>query len=314
LALSPDDRYLAWYGSSVVPARRGGVRGTQRHDTRVWSIQGRRQVARLPIEEWATALAFSPDGRLLAVSCRSGAVQLWDTKAWERRAVLGTLDKEGDAATGLSFCRDGKSLAVAHYDRKVRVWDLATRRPRVVGEVPYYARQVSFSPDGHFVAAADVAGNIKAWEVAPGKEHWSFRAHVHPRTKRVGVQGIAFLPDGTTLVTAGTDGMVRVWGVPGKKEIRHFDGKVGEVDALALSPDGKMVALTGSARWSAPKPGGVRTLDVATGKQLGERGLLDHEVSCLCFSRDGKGLAVGACGLQEGKIYFWNVAELCGLK
>jgi WD40 repeat protein len=271
-------------------------------------------VARLPIEEEVSALAFSPSGQLLAVSGLSGAAQLWDTKSWERRAVLGTLGKEGDAATGMSFSRDGKSLAVGRFDHKVQVWDVATRQPRVLGALRFFPQHLSLSPDGRFVAAADGDGNIKVWDVAPGKEHWSFRAHAHPRTKRVGVQGVAFLPDGRTLVTAGTDGMVRVWDVPGKKELRHFDGKVGEVDALALSPDGKMVALTGSAHWSATKPGGVRVLDVATGKQLGERGHLDHEVSCLCFSRDGKGLAVGTCGLPGGKIYLWNVAELCGFE
>jgi WD40 repeat protein len=286
----------------------------QRHDTRVWSIQERRQAARLPIEEDVSALAFSPGGHLLAVSSLSGAIQLWDTKSWQRQAILGAPRHEEDAAFGLAFSPDGRSLASGNRDHRVVLWNIAGRKTRTFGVLPHIPAHLSYSADGTLLAVADFTGNIKVWDVALGKEHWSFRAHVHPVTKRVGVKGIAFLPDGRTLVTGGTDGMVRVWDVPGKKELRHFDGNVGEVGSLALSPDGKMVAVTGSTRWSATKPGGVRLWDVATGKQLGGRGPLDHEVSCLCFSRDGKGLAVGTSGLPAGKIYFWNVAELCEAK
>jgi hypothetical protein len=54
----------------------------------------------------------------------------------------------------------------------------------------------------------------------------------------------------------------------------------------------------------------VRVWDVSTGRQLAEQGPLAHGVSCLCFSHDGKGLAVGTYGRPNGKIFLWTVAEL----
>jgi WD40 repeat protein len=275
----------------------------------VWSIPDRRQIARLTIDEDITVMGFSPSAKLLALSHYSGAVQLWDTKTWKRQAVLGVLGSEDETAWGMAFSRDGKSLAVGYYDHKVRVWDLATRQARVFGTLPNFPEHLSFSPGARFLAAADFTGHIKVWEVASGEEHWSFRAHTDPETKRVGVQGLAFHPDGSTLVTAGTDGMVRVWNVPSKKDLRHFDGKVGEVNAMALAPDGKLVAVAGGTVWMPDKPGGVRIFDVSTGHQVAERGSLDHGVACICFAQDSKGLVVGTYG-PPAQIFFWTVADL----
>jgi WD40 repeat protein len=309
IALSPDNRYLAWYELSDVPNPHGPLKHRQQHDIRVWSIPERKQIARQSIDDQATALCFSPDGRLLAVAYFSGAVQLWDTENWKRQAVLGILGQKEDNVFGMAFSQDGRSLAVGDEDTRVRVWNLSTRQARLFGKFTYIPVRVSFSPEGHYLAVADSDGDIKIWDVPTGEEHWSFEAHTHPITGRVGIQGLAFHPDGRKLVTAGTDGMVRVWDVLNKKETRHFEGKVGEINAMSLSPNGAMVAIAGG-HWNVDKAGGVRIWDVITGRQLAERGPLDHGVSCLCFSHDSKGLVVGTYGRPKGTILLWTVADL----
>jgi WD40 repeat protein len=305
LALSPDNRYLVWGESSF--ARNPG---REIHEVRVWSIPRGQQITRLSVKKEVTDLAFSPDGRLLAFSSFLGAVQLRNVETWKQQAILGDPGTREDDVYGLIFSPDSKSLAVGDQDHRVRVWDIATRKDRLFGKLPYFPTHFSFSPDGRFLAVADFCEDIKVWETATGQEYWSFVAHTDPVTKREGVQGIAFRPDGKSLVTAGTDGMVRVWDVPGKKEIKHFHVRVGEVNAMALSPDGKMVAVAGGTVWHPKKPGGVRIWDLNTGLQLAERGPLDCGVSCLCFSHDGVGLAVGTYGNPEGRVFLWKLAEI----
>jgi WD40 repeat protein len=309
IALSPDNHYLAWYELSDVPNPQGPLPRRQQHDIRVWSIPERKQIVRQSIDDQATALCFSPDGRVLAVAYFSGAVQLWDSETWKRQVVLGVLGQKEDNAFGMAFSPDGRSLAIGDEEARVRVWDLSTREARLLGTLPNFPYQLSFSQGTRYLVAADCRSNIRVWDLLLDEIHWSFEAHSHPITKRVGVQGVAFHPDGHTLVTAGTDGMVRVWDVPNKKEITHFEGKVGEVNAMSLSPDGKIVAVAGG-HWNLDRGGGVRLLDLRTGRQLAERGPLAHGVSCLCFSHDGKGLVVGTYGRPEGKIFLWTTAEL----
>jgi WD40 repeat protein len=309
LALSPDNRYLVWSKTVTLPGPRPGT-SIDRTYTHVWSVAERREVASLPIEDGVIGLAFSPDGQLLASTSHFDPAQLWDTKTWKRHAVLDTQGEKKDDAWGVAFSRDGKSLAVGYYhDHTVRLWDVATRKMRILGRLPYTPEHLSFSAEDRYLAAADTDSNLKVWEVGSGKEHWSFEAHVHPISKRVGVQGVAFHPDGRTLVTAGTDGMVRLWDVPDKKELRHFEGKVGEIDEMALSPDGKLVAVTGRKVWHPEKPGGVRIFDVKTGRQVAARGPLENNVLSMCFARDSSALAVGTTG-PKGQIFIWTVTDL----
>jgi WD40 repeat protein len=230
ITLSPDNRYLAWYELSDTSKLQGPPQTLLQQVIRVWSIPERRQVVRQSIDDEATALCFSPYGRFLAVAYFSGAVQLWDSETWKRQVVLGILGQKEDNAFGMAFSHDGRNLAVGDEDKRVRVWNLATRQARVLGRLPNFPEHLSFSPEERYLGVADFRGHIKIWYISSAEEHWSFRAHTHPITKRVGVQGLTFHSDGRTLVTAGTDGMVRVWDVPNKKEIRHFDAKVGEVN------------------------------------------------------------------------------------
>ncbi len=64
-------------------------------------------------------VAFSPDGRLLAIASRDGTARVWDLAAGE---LLGTLTRHAGTVTGVAFSPDGL-VATASYDGKPRVWD-----------------------------------------------------------------------------------------------------------------------------------------------------------------------------------------------
>lgn len=116
LALSPDDKTLAV--------------GT-RENVLVYEIENLHLIR--SIERSATDLAFSPNGKFLAMGmgdwhlCREfGPIELWDVDTW---TVLQTID-EADCIGDLIFSPSGKYLAVSNFD--VRVWEIINEEKSVL--------------------------------------------------------------------------------------------------------------------------------------------------------------------------------------
>ena len=73
-----------------------------------------------------TGVAFSPDGKLLAVAYGDGYARLWDLAA--RQAIGGPLPAGGDSGgsvSGVAFSPDGKLLATAGTEGTVRIWQMS---------------------------------------------------------------------------------------------------------------------------------------------------------------------------------------------
>src|SRR5437899_504528 len=75
------------------------------------------------------AVAFAPDGKVLASGCGDGTVKLWDVASG--RDVL-TLNGHTDWVTAVVIARDGRTLATGGWDDTAKLWDLATGRERAV--------------------------------------------------------------------------------------------------------------------------------------------------------------------------------------
>jgi WD40 repeat protein len=113
----------------------------------------------------AAAVAFSPDGRILATAV-DGSIGLWDTAT---RQQIGTPMTAGPGpAYAVAFSPDGRTLATAGADGTARLWDVATQQeigtPMTAGPDPLYA--VAFSPDGRTLATAGSDGTARSWDVA----------------------------------------------------------------------------------------------------------------------------------------------------
>src|SRR4051812_1268833 len=79
----------------------------------------------LPLGDEPLAVAYSPDGNLLAVGCADGAVRLYDPST---SRLLATLSGHGDAVAAVAFSRDGARLASGSYDKTIRVWDVVSHK------------------------------------------------------------------------------------------------------------------------------------------------------------------------------------------
>jgi WD40 repeat protein len=89
--------------------------------TRVWDVVAGAEVCSLPGQGAARALAFSPDGRRLAVASGIEAV-LWDVATWKE---VGRLRGSAGLVYAVTFSPDSCRRALGHSDGTVRVWNVA---------------------------------------------------------------------------------------------------------------------------------------------------------------------------------------------
>jgi WD40 repeat protein len=139
-----------------------------------------------------TAVAFSPDGKMVASGSDDKTVRLWDAATGEERQKLEGHDNEVSA---VAFSPDGKTVASGSYDKTVRLWDAATgeERQKLEGhDDPVSA--VAFSPDGKTVASGSWDKTVRLWDAATGEER---QKHQTSRS----VSRIAFSQDGSSLET-----------------------------------------------------------------------------------------------------------------
>jgi WD40 repeat protein len=241
LAISPDGTRLATAGVTL--------NGSYRQLVRVWNL-----VTGRPAGPWRqpagttsllNAVAFSPDGNLLAAVGDSPMITLWD-QSGQRRVIRTGGDKDPDPFR-LAFSPDGTLLA-SGLGNVLRMWNPVTGRPagvpvRVSSDTRLTIYAIVFSPDGKLVATADGAGTVQLWNPLTG--HRIGR----PLPHSAAINGLAFSPDGSLLAGSGSDGTLRLWdpatGQLVSEPLRAAD-LAHNLRAIAFSPDGAKVATAGN--------------------------------------------------------------------
>jgi WD40 repeat protein len=150
-------------------------------------------------------IAFSPDGKLLAVGTgdpkEAGTVSLWDVAA--RKRLWSHPEEAGVPA--VAFSPDGKTLAIAGYGKVARLLDVDTGKVRATLEHPNEVRAVAFSPDGRRLATACWDKLVRVWDLAGMTETVRCKGH------RDRILVVDFSPDGKLLLSVGGDDGARIW-------------------------------------------------------------------------------------------------------
>ncbi|MGZ6347736.1 MAG: WD40 repeat domain-containing protein, partial [Anaerolineales bacterium] len=169
-----------------------------------------------------TSMAFSPDGRFMALGSVGGGIYIWGV---ERNVVFTTLhESDFGFVWSVAFSPDGKTLAsqtsfplTTGTRNKIVLWDLGTQQP--IGQ-PLMSQittglaittGITFSPDGKTLASIDENGAITLWDVTT---HQLIGQAFMGQSATGGVAAttsIAFSPDGKTLASGADDGTITLW-------------------------------------------------------------------------------------------------------
>ncbi len=243
--------------------------------------------ALLPGSPWAlkghtdaiTAIAFSPDGSLLASASRDKTVKLWNLKTGEvTRSIPGAQAQ----LSSLAFSGDGKRLAIGDVGLQAQVIDVASGAVLTTIAHPDGVGEVALTPDGMWLAIAGLADIGAVYELGKSTKKYEFRG----RTARFSGDGKTLLISSgsgsfslldaktgkarktvstphelplTTMNDAGTQiaswtavGVdVRLWNNAGKQTallkgpVAEIDRRKSRVTGVGLLPDGKRVVVGG---------------------------------------------------------------------
>jgi WD40 repeat protein len=182
LAFSPDGAFLAAAGEP--PS--GTVNGV----TQLWHVPTGRPVGKVTVlaQTLVTAVAFSPDGKLLAVGTSSGT-QLWNVDSLGTQAQPAKLLPTGPAAPHLAFAPGTDALAVSTASG-IQLWDAATGQQfasRPVNGASSTPPPVAVSPDG---TLATIAVDGPAQQV----QLWRMPYLTHPAAALCAQAGVPFSP------------------------------------------------------------------------------------------------------------------------
>jgi RNA polymerase sigma factor (sigma-70 family) len=236
----------------------------------------------------STAIAYSPDGKILASGGRDNVIRLFDAGSGkEIRRLVGHQKRSYNpaadptkgafdalvSATGdggvnsVAFARDGKTLASGGWDDTIRLWDVETgKQLRKIDAHKAMVGRVLFSPDGKILASRGALdGTVRLWDPVTGTQLQKFvgLSNINPWRFNHDM-ALAISPDSKTVAATARNNLV-FFDIASGAELKRVPAHIYGI-TLAYSPDGKLLASGGVDQGKDVYS--LRIWDAATYKEL----------------------------------------------
>ena len=240
------------------------------------------------------AVAFSPDGQILASGGEDQTIRLWDAQTGH---CLQVLAKHSHSVVAVAFNGDGRTLASGGADQTVCLWDVQARKPlRTLQGHEQGVPALAFNPQEDLLASSHWGQAIHLWDVGDPEALAAGRVRNTLRGHRQKIPALTFSPDGHILASASDDQTIRLWDIQTGECLHTLYGHTSFVASLAFHPDNKILA-SGSFDQT------IRLWDAASGDIFNIlRGHTDN-IRTVVFSPDGRILASGG---DDQTIRLWD--------
>lgn len=284
IAISPDQRQVA------VGDRDGRLL--------LWEFKGGRLLqALLSVKETIEAIAFSEEGEIVAEGRRDGYVRLWDLNSGFGPELFTATP--GVALRVLAFSHDKAFLAGGDETGSLYVWRLASgEKVHHIAAHNAAVTAIAFSPCSRWLASCGQDAAAMEWSLETGASTHRFQGRL---TTWLG--GVAYRPTFTgngiqTVVMGRDDGQLVVWDIATARPVRVLTDAGDTVMTLALSPNGRFLAVSDVSNT-------LSVWNLASRTRLYQISSAQAPLESLVFSPDSKALMTGC----DYRVQLWEVAS-----
>jgi WD40 repeat protein len=282
---SPDGKLMATAG-------REREDGRGEYLARLWDVETGMERGRFKAglfqagADYQRALAFSPDGRVLASGGWGDArLHLWDVATGKE---LNEFSKIEDEIRSIAFTPDGKTVAVAA--DQIYLYDPATGKERLRIETQAWA--LSFNSDGSILTGA-VRGAIYRWDTANGRL-------LNPSIAQDNAIEQIVVGADDRVFTTDQEGFLYAWELAGTKSPRCIAGDVER--GVVASPDGRFLAWAAKGEFGGTQ---IRLYDVRAEQFIDRFFVFGSWSSLAAFLPDGKTLVT--LGGRPPTVRLWDL-------
>mmetsp|Transcript_14769 Transcript_14769/g.47073 ORF Transcript_14769/g.47073 Transcript_14769/m.47073 type:complete len:414 (+) Transcript_14769:525-1766(+) len=214
------------------------------NDIRIWHVDTCRELLRVSVPNLAcNCVAFSADGKSVISGWSDGKIRAFGPQSGKLLYTIHDAHHQGvTAIVGSSDCR---RIVSGGQEGMVRVWQIGEDSQPMIASMKEHkgaVNTITMKEDDSQCVSASSDGSCIVWELMgpnPFKRVTSLFANTF-------FKSVLYHPDESQLVTTGTDRKITYWDAYDGSAIRILDGSdTAEMNALAISPDGKGIASGG---------------------------------------------------------------------